>query len=118
MPNLHALNVVQAAVSLGRSHPHAPPLDVLDLVMRGREGQMLNFIEVGVRHASLADPSSPFGQLVAAALDRGMEPEDWISLTSDRADAHLRERLLDLWRDEVMESTFAKRYGVTIQGLP
>jgi len=46
MPNLDAFAVVQAAVNLIRSRPHAPALDVLDQVMRGRAGQVLDFDSV------------------------------------------------------------------------
>jgi hypothetical protein len=36
MPNREVIAVVQAAVDLTRTHPHTPPLDALDLVMKGR----------------------------------------------------------------------------------
>ena len=67
-----ALAVVQAAVSLTRSHPHAPALDVLDLVMRGRADQVLDFNDPAAPNGSLAAPNTPFGQLLAAAFDEAI----------------------------------------------
>jgi hypothetical protein len=115
--NPDALAVIDASVSLTRSHPSAPALDVLDLVMKGRQGQTLNFIEVGVRNCSLAAPSSDFGQLVARAFDTAMSPAEWAAFTAPTADPMLRDACLDVWRDEVF-GRFCARYGVTVQGLP
>jgi hypothetical protein len=112
-----ALAVVSDTAALRRSHPRAPALDALDLVMQGRAGQALNFLEVCAPHGSLAAPATEFGQAVAAAFDRGMIPEDWIRLTSDAADPRLRNACLDIWRDEVFPK-FERRYGVRVSGLP
>jgi hypothetical protein len=59
MPNPDALAVVQAAVSLTRSHPHAPALDVLDLVLKGRIDTGLDFASPAVATGSrpLTTPS-------------------------------------------------------------
>jgi hypothetical protein len=60
MPNPDALVVVQAAVSLTRSHPHALAIDVLDLVMKGRIGQGLGFTDPTEVNGSLeAAPGAP-----------------------------------------------------------
>ena len=69
MPCPDALAVVQAAVSLTRTHPHAPALDVLDLVMRGRADQVLDFDDPAAPNGSLGAPSAAFGQLLAGAFD-------------------------------------------------
>lgn len=118
MANSEALAVIDAAVSLSRSHPSAPAIDVLDLVMTGHQGQTLNFIEVGVRIYSLAAPSTEFGQIVAKALDRGMDAAEWVAFTGDKADPVQRDACLDVWRDEIFGVRFCGRYGVTVQGLP
>ena len=112
-----ALAVVSDTAALRRSHAHAPALDTLDIVMRRRSGQTLNFLELGAPHGSLAAPSTPFGQVVAAAFDRGMSPDEWIEMTSERAHARLRGACLDVWREEVLPK-FEQRYGVTVNGLP
>ena len=119
MSSPDAIAVVQATVNLRRSHPHAPPLDVLDVVMKGREGQELNFLDAdGWPIRSLAHPADEFGQVVAAALDQGMDPGDWVSFTSDRADPVMRETVLDIWKDDIMGTRFAGRYKVKVGGLP
>jgi hypothetical protein len=69
-----ALAVVQAAISLSRTHRYAPKLDVLDLVMKGRIDQVLDFTEPTTPQRSLAAPGAPFGQLLAAAFDEAMTP--------------------------------------------
>jgi hypothetical protein len=117
MANTEALAVIANTLALRRSHPHAPAIDTLDLVVSGRGGQTLNFLEIDARHGSLADPASEFGQVVAEAFDRGMLHTDWIGLTSDLADPRIRSCLLDLWRDEVF-SKFEMKYGVCVKGLP
>ena len=66
MPNPDALAVGQAAISLTRSHPHAPALDVLDLVTRGRADQVLDFNDPAAPNGSLAAASAAFGQLGVA----------------------------------------------------
>ena len=65
--------------------------------MKGHEGETLKFIELGARHASLAAPSSPFEQVVAAALDLAMTPDDGTSCSSDQAEPVLRRVCLDIW---------------------
>jgi hypothetical protein len=82
MSSRDALAVIQAAVGLNRTHPHAPALDVLDLVMRGRAGQVLDFDDPAAPNGSLAAASAPFGQLLAAAFDDVMTPTEWMALTS------------------------------------
>ena len=62
--------VIDESLKLRASHPAAPPLDVLDLVLRGRRGRPINFGDVA--------PVSPLGVLVVEAFDRGMPVSDWI----------------------------------------
>lgn len=117
MPNPAAIAVVTAAISLTRTHGHAPPLDILDIVMQGLGGQTLDFADSGARHCSLVDPAESFGQLVAAGLDKGMYPEEWVAFTSDRADPRLRDACMGVWRDEVLPK-LAARFAVTVRGGP
>jgi hypothetical protein len=73
MPDSQALAVVQAAISLTRTHSHAPAIDVLDVVMEGRIDQVIDFGDSASPNASLAAPAMPFGQLLAAAFDEAMD---------------------------------------------
>ena len=114
MPNLDAQAVVQAAVHLNRSHPHAPAIDVLDLVMEGRIDQTLDFAHPA---GSLAEPGSPFGKLLAAAFDEAMTANEWAAFTGPAAEPPLREGCLEIWRTHVLPR-FAGRYGVQTSGLP
>jgi hypothetical protein len=117
MPNPEALAVVQAAISLIRTHRHAPALAVLDVVMKGRIDQMLNFAEPCAPNCCLAAPAAPFGQLIAVAFDDAMTPVEWKAFTDAKADAGLREGCLEIWRDYVIPR-FEARYGVVVRGLP
>jgi hypothetical protein len=117
MPNPDALAVVKAAVSLARTHPQAPALDVLDVVMRGRADQVLDFSDPTSPHGSLAGPGTPFAQLVAAAFDEAMTPAEWKAYTGAPADADMRDGCLQIWRVYVTPR-FAARYGVVVTGLP
>jgi hypothetical protein len=73
-----------AAIPLSRSYAHAPPLDVLDLVMQGRVSQVLDL-------AGNADPGAPFGQLIAASFDPCMAPRERATFTALDAAPSLRE---------------------------
>ena len=96
-----------AAVALTHSHEHAPPLDVLDVVFRGHAGATFD------PAAPWARPAAPFGQLLAAAFDRGMPPADWAAWSAPSADPVLRLALARVWRDVVL-ARFAARFGLTV----
>ena len=115
MPDPNADAVVKAAVSLTRSHPHAPTLDVLDLVMKGRIDQVLDFTDPASPNGSLAAPGAPFGQLLAAAFDDAMTPIEWKAFTDAAADTALRDGCLEIWRVYVVPR-FEARYGVVVRG--
>ena len=117
MSNPEAQAVVQAAISLTRTHCHAPALAVLDVVMKGRLDQRLNFTETSAPNCSLAAPAAPFGQLLAVALDDAMTPVEWKAFTDANADAGLREGCLKIWRVYVIPR-FEARYGVVVRELP
>jgi hypothetical protein len=92
-------------VALASSHPHAPPLDVLDVVLRGHTGSLAGF------GPALA-PGEPFGQVVVAAFDRGMSPADWKAFTAPTAAPMLRTAALSVWVSTVLPK-FAARYSLT-----
>lgn len=81
-------------MSLRLSHPHAPVSDTLDLVMKGRQGQRLDFGADGI-------PPAPFALVVAATFDRGMSVQDWEGLLGPNADAAIKATLLQVWHDHV-----------------
>jgi hypothetical protein len=102
MPNPEAIAVVHAAVSLSRSHAHAPAIDLLDLVMKGRIDETLDFADPTAVNGSLAAPVAPFGQLLAAACDEAMTPIEWAAFTAPAAEASLRNGCLEIWRVHVL----------------
>lgn len=98
--------IAGTAAALRKTHPTAPALDVLDLVMRGAgSGLALS--------ADLLHPREPLGQILAESFDNGMAPEDWFNWTGPKADPLARDALLAIWRAEVL-ARFAARYGVQI----
>lgn len=104
MQDALATAIVRESLALSVSHPHAPPLDVLDLVMRGRQGCLLDF---GLHMV----PPDPFAILVAQAMGDPMPPEDWESFTGPEADPRLRAAMrlqfaLNLW------PLFLQRYNI------
>ena len=95
-----------AASTLRRSHPKVPALDVLDIAMQGHEGSAVELT------GKWLAPGSPFGQVVAAALDRAMQPEEWRMWTQPPADPVLQAAMLEIWRDVVLPD-FVARYRLT-----
>ena len=69
-------------MDLARSHVPAPAIDVLDLAMKGRIRQAVDFTDPTAENGSLAAPGAPFGQLLAAAFDEAMTPNEWAAFTS------------------------------------
>ena len=87
MPSAISSADAQVAAALRASHPNVPPVEVLELVLQGRAGRTL---EAG---APWVLPSSPFGQVIAAAFDRGMSPWEWAVMSVPPAAPLLREAL-------------------------
>lgn len=104
MSDAVAAAIVAEALALRASHPHAPPLDVLDLVMRGRRDRLIDFDDHMV-------PPAPFALLVAEAMGDVMSAAEWLAATGPKADPHLRATLqlqyaLNVWPQ------FLVRYGL------
>lgn len=112
-PNTDARAVDHAATILDRTHPHAPPLDVPDLVMRGRAGKVLGISESNEQDCNLAGPVAPVVQPVVAAFDEAMTPAERRAFTSAAADAGLREESLHVWRVYIAPR-FEARCGVVV----
>ena len=92
-----------AALAISRSHPNAPALDVLDVALVGRAGRLADFGTIS--------PTSALGQLIAAAFDRGMAPQDWGLIDSPASPAAVVAVLREIWRDQVL-AAFAARYSL------
>src|SRR5688572_2119665 len=98
-----ALSIVNEALALRRSHPKAPALDVLDLVIRGRGAWLENFLD----HMM---PPSPFALLVAEAVGDLSPAAEWIALTGSSADEKVRAAMRQVYAESVWPK-FVKRYG-------
>ena len=94
--------VMDKAVKLRASHAAAPPLDIVDLVLRSRRAPPINFGEIL--------PFRAFGLLVAEAFDRGMPLSDWIWFYH-YPDPSVIAALDDIWRKEVW-SAFSTHFGI------
>ncbi|MBL8319938.1 MAG: hypothetical protein JNJ42_16130 [Burkholderiaceae bacterium] len=99
-----ATAIVCESLALSVSHAHAPAVDVLDLVMRGRHDRLLDF---GLHMV----PPDPFAILVAQAMGDPMPAEDWEAFTGPEADPRLRAAMrlqfaLNLW------PLFLQRYNI------
>lgn len=103
-PDPEAQRAAGEALALRRSHPHAPALDVLDLVMPNRTGTLTSF-------GAEIEPATPFGFLLAEAFDTGMAPEDWRLVTHPNTPPGVVAALRGIWTGEVLPK-FAKRYGL------
>ena len=99
--------VGEAAAALRLSHPEASALAVLDVVMRGDTGARVDL------SAAWLMPGSPFGQVLAAALDLKMTPEEWARWTRPPADPALQSATLVAWRGDVL-AAFVARYRLTV----
>ena len=102
-------DLAAAAATLARSHPHAPPLDVLDVVFASHAGATLD------PAAEWLQPAAPFGQVLAAAFDRGMSPAEWAAWSRPPADPAMQAALVTVWRAHVL-AAFAARFGLTASG--
>ena len=103
MTDAEAVKIAADAVTLRRSHAHAPALDVLDLVMTHHRHQRLDF-------GDLATPPAPFALVVAEAFDQGMTVDEWARWTVPPADPVLSAAMLAVWVGEVWPK-FVQRYG-------
>ena len=94
--------VIGESLKLRASHPAAPPLDILDLVLRGRHARPINFGDLS--------PVSPFGLLVVEAFDRGMAVSDWIGFYR-YPDPRVIAGLDGIWHNEVWPA-FTTHFGI------
>jgi hypothetical protein len=85
MSTPEAQKIATEAVTLRKSHAHAPALDILDLVMKHHHHRCFDF-------GDLATPPAPFALVVAEAFDQGMTVDEWARWTIPPADPVLSVR--------------------------
>lgn len=103
MSAAEAQKLVAEVLTVRRSHPHAPALDVLDLVMKGRH-QLPDIDDIAL-------PPAPFALVVAEAFDRCFAKDEWARWTIPPADPALSAAMLFAWRTEVWPK-FVERYSL------
>jgi hypothetical protein len=104
-----ALDIVNDAIAVARSHIGVPALDILDLVMEGRHGTGPDFGDPALRWESWAAPVNQFGDLLAGAFDRAMTPAEWRGLSDGREGLLFDDALREIWELNVIRP-FAVRY--------
>lgn len=103
MSAAEAQKLVAEVLEVRRSHPHAPALAALDLVMKGR-GQLPDIDDI-------APPPAPFALVVAEAFDRCFAKDEWARWTIPPADPALSAAMQVVWAAEVWPK-FVQRYGL------
>ncbi len=99
--------MVQTALAVRVSHPHASALDVLDLAMTDRHGTDPDFSDASTPGGDHTDPASPFGRLLRDAFAPEISDAD----LADRRDPAGEGAFWARWQQHVMDP-FAKRYGL------
>jgi hypothetical protein len=103
MPDPTAAVLVDEALALRNSHPHAPAVEVLDLVIKGRGVWLEDLFPHMV-------PPSPFALLVAEAMEDCMTAGEWQAFTGPNADERLRDEMRRQYEEAVLPK-FVIRYG-------
>jgi hypothetical protein len=103
--------IVAEAVEFERTRRDLKPLEILDLVMRGRRGTAPNFGSIdGPVGQHLVDPASPFGALLAAAFDEQVTLSGLRKVSADTSPPSSFERF---WLERVMRA-FRERYRLHV----
>jgi hypothetical protein len=99
-----ASKVVDTTLALRKSHPDAPAIAILDLVMRGRGDLWLGDL------LKLMVPPEPFALLVAEALGDSSPTAEWLALTGPNSTPEVREAMRQSYLATVLVR-FSRRYG-------
>lgn len=110
MPNAAAASVIRQALHLRHTYPKATALEVLDAAVEGHHGGDLDFADDSP-HGNATHPCTPFGQLIVAAFDLGMEPQDWFAFLGEGSDVRAHADLIRVHATYVMPR-FAARYSL------
>lgn len=94
-----ANQLIAASLSLRKTHPHAPPKDLLKLVFESHETEVLQCaVDLAINSC---EQLGEFAQLVTDAADKCMTRAEWCGLVEHAADPDTRGRLLAAWRETV-----------------
>jgi hypothetical protein len=96
-------NAALLMADLQRAMPGLQAIELLDEAMHRAPRLPLD--------GALLHPASPFGQLIAAAFDDAMTPDEWEAWAGEGSERLLQESLLRLWHEEVLPK-FYSRYGL------
>lgn len=103
-----AQQIIAVALGTHATHPRVPVLDVLDLAMKGHEGDDLDFSAApGQAFDDWLDPPSPFADLLRQAFAPTITSQQLALWHSD--DLLIAEGFRDMWDAEVIQP-FAQRY--------
>ena len=106
-PDALARAIVAEAIELEHNRRDLRPIDVLDLVMRGRKGTAPDFGEIGGPLGEhVGEPASPFGTLLAAAFDEQVTLSGLRRVNAGDSSPSSFERF---WLERVMRA-FRERY--------
>lgn len=94
-------NAALLMAELQRAMPGLQALELLDEAMH----------RAPAPDGALLHPASPFGQVIAAAFDEAMTPDEWEAWAGEGSERLLQESLLRLWHEEVLPKFYA-RYGL------
>lgn len=108
MVDITAEQIIAVALGTHVTHPQVPPLDVLDLAMKGHEGSDLCF-KAGPGYAfdDWLDPPSPFADLLRQAFAPGVTAQQVELWTSKNEFLAIGFR--EMWALDVVKP-FAERY--------
>jgi len=97
---------INEALALRNSHPCAPAVDVVDLVIFNRGLWLEDFFERMV-------PPDPFALLVAEAMGDFSPRAQWLALTGPNADEKVRAAMQQNYAETVLPK-FVRRYGLSL----
>ena len=97
-------NAALLMAELQRAMPGLQAIELLDEAMHRSPRPPLD--------SALLLPSSPFGQVIAAAFDDAMTPDEWEAWAGEGSERLLQDALLRLWHAEVLPK-FRSRYGLS-----
>lgn len=104
--------IAHTALTLCRSHPQAPVLEVLDLAMEGyRGGEFPDFDRPGLPPTCSAFPPGPFASLLRVAFAPTWSDSDFIPPPAGTP-AATADTSGQMWALQVL-AEFADRYGLT-----